>query len=418
MMLAFWACAALLLAGALLFLLPPLWRPAPVRREAESPLAAYRDQRAQADADLMAGALTPMQHAQAVAELQARVVDEVGAVPPAPALRADRASKPFLATLAGLVVAGAVAVYLLLGTPAALQGVAPQVAAAGEASPHAMDREQVEAMVEGLAEKMRRNPDDLAGWQMLARSYVAFNRLPEAAQAYDQAVRLAPGDAQILADYADVLAMVNGRNLEGRPLGLLQQALRIDPKHQKALSLIGTAAFDRGDYAAAADWWKQLLATVPPGSQQAKTVQASIAQAEAGGASPARTATASTTATTKVAAGADPGVEGTVTIADALKGRVPAGATLFVYARAPEGGRMPLAILRQPAGGLPLHFRLDDTLAMAPQMRLSTQSQVLLVARISASGNAMPQPGDLTGTLGPVKLGARDVKLVIGEVVP
>jgi len=418
MMLAFWACAALLLAGALLFLLPPLWRPAPARREAESPLAAYRDQRAQADADLAAGTLTDRQHSILLGELQARVVDEVGTVPSAPALREDRASKPFLATLAGLVVAGAVAVYLLIGTPAALQGVAPQVAAGGETAPHAMDRDQVEAMVEGLAEKMRRNPDDLAGWQMLARSYVAFNRLPEAAQAYDQAVRLAPGDAQILADYADVLAMVNGRNLEGRPLGLLQQALRIDPKHQKALSLIGTAAFDRGDYAAAADWWKQLLATVPPGSQQAKTVQASIAQAEAGGASPARTATASTTATTKVAAGADPGVEGTVTIADALKGRVPAGATLFVYARAPEGGRMPLAILRQPAGGLPLHFRLDDTLAMAPQMRLSTQSQVLLVARISASGNAMPQPGDLTGTLGPVKLGARDLKLVIGEVVP
>ena len=411
MTLAFWACAGLLLAGALLLVLPPLRRGASVRREAESPLAAYRDQRAQADADLMAGALTPMQHAQAVAELQARVVDEVGELR-APAGREEPSSRLSMVIVAALICSGAVAAYGLLGTPAALRGSAPQQAAGGEASPHAMDREQIEAMVEGLAEKLRKNPDDAAGWQMLARSYVAFNRLPEAADAYERATRLAPGDPQVLSDYADVLAMVNGRSLEGRPLALLEQALKLDPKHQKSLSLVGTAAFDRGDFAQAASWWKQLLATVPPGSQQAQAVQANIAQAQAGGAATAPVAQA------VAASSADAGIEGTVTLADAIKGKVPAGATLFVYARAAEGGRMPLAILRVPVGSFPYRFRLDDSQAMAPQMRLSTQSQVLLVARISRTGNAMPQPGDLTGTLGPVKVGARDLHVVIGEVVP
>ena len=410
MTLAFWACAALLLAGALLLVLPPLRRRASVRREAESPLAAYRDQRAQADADLMAGALTPMQHAQALAELQARVVDEVGELR-AQAGPDDPSPRLSMVIVAALICSGAVAAYGLLGTPAALRGSAPQQAA-GEASPHAMDRAQIEAMVEGLAEKLRKNPDDPAGWQMLARSYVAFNRLPEAADAYDRATRLAPRDPQILSDYADVLAMVNGRSLEGRPLALVEQALKLDPKHQKSLSLAGTAAFDRGDFAQAASWWKQLLATVPPGSQQAQAVQANIAQAQAGGAATAPVAQA------VAASSADAGIEGTVTLADAIKGQVPAGATLFVYARAAEGGRMPLAILRVPVGSFPYRFRLDDSQAMAPQMRLSTQSQVLLVARISRTGNAMPQPGDLTGTLGPVKVGARDLHVVIGEVVP
>jgi len=410
MTLAFWACAALLLAGALLLVLPPLRRGASVQREAESPLAAYRDQRAQADADLMAGALTPMQHAQALAELQARVVDEVGELR-AQAGPDDPSPRLSMVIVAALICSGAVAAYGLLGTPAALRGSAPQQAA-GEASPHAMDRAQIEAMVEGLAEKLRKNPDDPAGWQMLARSYVAFNRLPEAADAYDRATRLAPRDPQILSDYADVLAMVNGRSLEGRPLALVEQALKLDPKHQKSLSLAGTAAFDRGDFAQAASWWKQLLATVPPGSQQAQAVQANIAQAQAGGAATAPVAQA------VAASSADAGIEGTVTLADAIKGKVPAGATLFVYARAAEGGRMPLAILRVPVGSFPYRFRLDDSQAMAPQMRLSTQSQVLLVARISRTGNAMPQPGDLTGTLGPVKVGARDLHVVIGEVVP
>jgi cytochrome c-type biogenesis protein CcmH len=297
-------------------------------------------------------------------------------------------------------------------------------------------QEEMEAMVEGLAQKLKQNPNDAAGWHMLARSYVAFNRLPEAAQAYDKANALSPGDPQILADYADVLAMVNGRSLEGRPTQLVLEALKVDPKHQKSLALAGTAAFNRGEFAKAADWWKQLLATLPPGSDQAKAVQANIAQAQAGGkdtggsvmaagpaapaapaAPPMQRATATPATTAAPADNAAATVEGSVTLADAVKAGMAPGSVLFIYARPADGSRMPLAILRQEAGSFPVRFKLDDSLAMAPQARLSLHSQVMLVARISKSGNAVPQPGDITGSLGPVKVGTRDLKLVINEVV-
>lgn len=424
MTIAFWASVALLLGGAMLFVLPPLLRPAGTKRpQAESPLAAYRDQRAQLDAELAQGTLTKEQHAQALDELQARVVDEVGEVDERPAAQPSQQSTALIVAIALAIPAGALALYGVLGTPAALQGDA-QVASAGN-SPHAMSQEQMESMVQQLADKLKKNPGDGNGWHMLARSYVAFQRLPEAAEAYDKAYKLMPGDANLLADYADVLAMVNGRSLEGRPEQLVKEALKVDPQHQKSLALIGTAAFNRGDFRGAADWWKKLLATLPPGSDQARAVEGNIAQAEseaakgatqqaarpaAAGSPPAATAAAPTAK--------GPGsVEGTVSVADQVKASLPAGATLYIYARPADGSRMPLAIKREAAGSFPLRFKLDDSMAMSPEARLSLQGEVLLVARISRTGNAMPQPGDLTGTLGPVKVGARDLKLVINEVV-
>jgi cytochrome c-type biogenesis protein CcmH len=437
MTIAFWGSVALLLAGAMLFVLPPLLRPPVEKRGAASPMEAYRDQRAQIDEDFAQGTITQAQHAQALAELQTRVVEEVGEVDTPAPVRHTPQSTAFIVAIALLIPTGALALYGLLGTPSALTGGdASTVASRAEQAPHPVTQEEMEAMVEGLAQKLKQNPNDAAGWHMLARSYVAFNRLPEAAQAYDKANALSPGDPQILADYADVLAMVNGRSLEGRPTQLVLEALKVDPKHQKSLALAGTAAFNRGEFAKAADWWKQLLATLPPGSDQAKAVQANIAQAQAGGkdtggsvmaagpaapaapaAPPMQRATATPATTAAPADNAAATVEGSVTLADAVKAGMAPGSVLFIYARPADGSRMPLAILRQEAGSFPVRFKLDDSLAMAPQARLSLHSQVMLVARISKSGNAVPQPGDITGSLGPVKVGTRDLKLVINEVV-
>lgn len=421
MTIAFWAAVALLLGGAMLFVLPPLLRPPAPRRSVSSPMDAYREQRAQLDAELAQGALTPSQHEQALQELQARVVDEVGEVEEAAPVQNTPQSTAFIVAVALLIPAGALAIYGFLGMPEALRGGDAQVAAGGGQSPHALTQEQMEAMVEGLAQKLQKNPNDPDGWHMLARSYVAFNRMPEAARAYEQANAQAPGNPQILADYADVLAMVNGRSLEGRPEQLVLEALKADPKHQKSLALAGTAAFNRGDFPKAADWWKQLLATLPPGSEQAKTVQANIEQAQAGGAAvaarPAAPAPAAAPADNAAAASAGATVEGSVAIADAVKGNIAPGSVLFIYARPADGSRMPLAILREDAGKLPVRFKLDDSLAMTPQAKLSLHSNVMLVARISKTGDATPKPGDITGTLGPVKVGARDLKLVLDEVV-
>jgi len=425
MTIAFWASVALLLAGALLFVLPPLLRPA-TTRAGLSPMAAYRDQRAQADAEFAQGTLTKEQHELALAELQTRVIEEVGEVGADKPVQEKAQSRAFVATVAALIPIGALAMYAVLGSPGALRPESEQAAAGGDA-PHAMSQEQMESMVQALADKLKENPNDATGWTMLARSYVVFQRLPEAAQAYDRAYQLNRQDPNLMADYADVLAMVNGRSLDGRPEQLVKEALKLDPKHQKSLSLAGTAAFNRGDFLAAADWWKKLLATVPPGSQPAATVQANIDQAlaEAGrsgqpvpGHAAVAAAPADKPAGPAAAAGSgQEAVEGSVSIADAVKASVPAGATLYVYARPADGSRMPLAILRAPADKFPLQFKLDDSMAMSPEARISLREKVQLVARISKSGNAMAQPGDLTGTIGPVKVGAKDARLVINEVV-
>jgi cytochrome c-type biogenesis protein CcmH len=412
MNLAFWATAALLLAGALMFVLPPLVRRGSAAHDGPSPLAVYREQRVQSEAELAQGLITPAQHAQVLEELQVRVIDELGD-PPAPAATpAHRRALASMLAVALLVPAGALALYGVLGQPAALAPAAAKAAGGGDA-PHAMSREDMEAMVETLAEKLRKNPNDADGWHMLARSYVSFGRLPEAAQAYDHASKLSPNDPQILADYADTLAMVNGRNLEGPPMQLVNAALKIAPTHAKSLALAGTAAFDRGEFEAAAAYWQKLYATLPADSEQARGVATNIAQAQAAAGKPGADAPRAAAA----AADSNAVISGTVTLSDALKGQVAPGSVLFVYARAVQGPRMPIAILRVPAAQLPYAFKLDDTLAMSPQFKLSGQSDVTLVARISRSGQAMEQPGDLLGTLGPVKVGAQGMKLVITQAL-
>jgi len=436
MSLAFWAIAALLLAGGLLFVLPPLLRSGgPTAPRGPEWTAVYREQRAELDAALAEQSITAEEHAAAMLELEHRVVEEAptgGATAPA-----HRAPMAAMLAVALAVPAGALALYGLLGKPQALAPEARQAATQGEA-PHTMSREQMEQMVERLAERMKQSPNDADGWHMLARSYVAFGRLPEAAQAYDNAAKLSPQDPQLLADYADTLAMVNGRSLEGRPTELVQAALKVDPNHQKSLALAGTAAFNRGDFAQAVAHWKKLQSQLPPDSEGGRSIATSIAQAQAAmqgggapaakpGAAPAKTApaqaagagpAANTGAATAGAAGAGGVVEGTVTIADPLRARVGPNDTLFVFARPSAGSGMPLAIQRVGAAQLPFKFKLDDSSAMTPQTKISGQQQVMLAARISRSGNATPQSGDLLGTLGPVAVGSRDVRLVIDGVVP
>jgi cytochrome c-type biogenesis protein CcmH len=429
MMMAFWAAVALLLAGALLFVLPPLMRrlstTAAVAPQSPAQLAVYRAQREELDAERQRGAMTPEQHAQAIDELQRRALVEVGEGE-GTATRAVRAPAHWSTIAVALAVpAGALALYGVLGEPAALSPRATAVAQAAS-SPHALSREQIEAMVERLAERLKTNPDDADGWHMLARSYVAFGRYPDAAQAYDRAIALVPGDPQLLSDYADTLAMVNGRSLEGRPMELVQAALKIDPAHQKSLALAGTAAFNRRAFSEAIDYWQRLQRTLLADSEQARSIEASIAQARREGAGGGATtqATMAATSTAPAPAPTPPAatgavVAGRVSVAQALQSRIGASDTLFVFARAVNGPRMPLAIVRVSANQTwPFTFTLDDSQAMTPQMKISGHAEVMLGARLSRSGNATPQSGDLMGTLGPVKLGQRDVQLVIDTVVP
>lgn len=384
----FWALGALLAAAALALAARPLWRRragGAVSRDAMN-AAVYRDQLRELEADLASGLLAQTDHNRAREELERRALEDFSHVEK----EREPGGNRFVAYCVLAVPLVALGVYFVVGNPAviALQDTA-------QATQH-----QIEGMVERLAAKLKDNPDEVEGWKLLGRSYGTLGRYPEAAAAYAKAAARAPRDAQVLADLADVLAMANGQRLAGDPEKLVERALQIDPKNLKALALAGTAAFDRGDFAAAAARWERMLPLVPADSEDARVIRENVEQARA-----------------KANAGVPAKLAGTVTLSPRLKGRAAPDDTVFIFARAAQGPRVPLAVLRKKVRELPASFSLDDGMAMAPGMNLSAFARVVVGARVSKSGNAAPQPGDLQGESAVVANDAAGVKVVIDTVV-
>lgn len=409
----FWAIAAALLLLALWMVLGALRRarpPAAAPSASESNLQLLKTQLQQLDQDLATGSLDAAQHRSARAEIERRVLEEESVAAAPVRAGSPRATLLLLGLAVPLLVLG---LYASIGNPAA---VSPQARATpGEPTP-----QEVEAMVAKLAERMDKQPPgnvaDTEGWVMLGRSYAVMQRYPEASRAFARALQLMPGDAQILVDQADVLAMQQGGNLQGEPLRLIEQALQNDPSNLKALALAGTAAFDRKDYASAIGYWGRARAGVPQDSEFARSLDQSMADARtaAGGS----VAAAGTGAAAAAPAAGARSISGRVSVAPALAARVAPGDTLFVFARAAEGPRMPLAILKRSAAELPLSFTLDDSMAMSPELKLSGFADVVISARISKSGDAMPQSGDLEGQTAPLAGRSSGIELSIDRVRP
>jgi cytochrome c-type biogenesis protein CcmH len=345
---------------------------------------------------------------------------------------APRRSRGLIAAVIGGVLVLASAGYMWTGSPRMASAPWPSAgsdgaageggeqAATGGTAPHALGNEQVLAMIDKLSQRLKESPSDAEGWAMLARSYAVIGRHTDALPAYEKAVALRPEDASLLADHADALAVANKHELTGEPLAMINKALKIDPDNLKALSLAGTAAFNRKDYAGAVRHWEHIAAVAPAGSSYLPQVEANLAEARELGKLPPPAAPAASAAPVRASgAVAVPGstVSGTVTLAAALRDRVAPTDTVFVFARAAEGPRMPLAILRKQVKDLPLDFKLDDSQAMSPAMRLSSYSKVVVGARVSKSGNAMPQPGDLAGQTAVSDLGASGLKIEISQAV-
>jgi cytochrome c-type biogenesis protein CcmH len=365
-------------------------------------LAVLRDQLAELETDVARGVLAQERYEQARSELQRRVLDEAQA-DSAQAGTARTAGAWTAAVLAAGIPVGAVVFYLVVGSPSAL------LQQRGDG--HEMTREKVEQMVAQLADRLEKAPDDAEGWRVLGRSYSVMGRYPEAARAYERAAVLIPADAGLLADYADALAMAQGRSMEGKPLELVNRALKIDPDQWKALALAGTAALERKDYKQAIAYWERLRNVLPPGSGMEQSVEVSIAEARA-------LAGAKTAPQPKTRATAGARVAGKVSLAQGLAARAAPTDTVFIFARAASGPPMPLAVLRKQVRDLPLEFTLDDTMAMAPNLKLSDFPDVIVGARVSRSGSATAQSGDLRGQSKPVKLGTTGIAVVIDTAIP
>lgn len=403
-MTAFVATGALLVALALAWILPPLLRrQKPAVASASSNAGVLRDQLAELQRDREHGLISDEQFQQAQHELERRVLEEVRPIT-APAsdgpIRPSRGTALFIAL--ALPVSAAL-IYLQSGNPGALS---PQAAALGEVTP-----QQVERMIEQLSARLAQTPEDADGWALLGRSQFVLQRYGEAARAYERAAALKPDDADLLADYADALASSNDRTIDDRVLALVERALKADPDQWKALAMAGTAAFDRKRYAQAIEYWQKLLKRAPPDSEFARTLQASIAEARA-------LAGGKAAAVSRPAATAEGRVEGTVRLSGSLAAKAAPEDTLFVFARAAQGSRQPLALIRAQVRDLPLEFTLSDKDAMVAARKLSSEQQVVITARVSKSSQAMPQRGDLTGSSPAVKVGATGVSVVIDAIVP
>lgn len=405
-------------------------------------ITALRERLKQLQKRHEAGAIGKKAFETGKAQLEREILQAVLAAPEAApevaaGAEAPRPSRGMMAGLLSFVVVLAVAGYAWTGSPGVPSAGSPSATAANAGNPHASgaaEEAQFAAAVEQLAERLQDQPDDFEGWAMLARSYGMLGRLDDALPAYQKAVALNGQDARLLADYADTLALKNGRNLEGEPMLLVERALRIEPTNLKALSLAGAAAFNRQDYAGAVRYWERVVQHAPPDSPYLPQVQSSIAEArERGGLAavaagqpgapaaaarpPPAAAPASAPDAPALAAAGGATLRGTVRLAPALAMMAAPTDVVFIFARPAEGSRMPLAILRKQVRDLPVDFVLDDSMAMSPGAKLSLFPQVVVSARVSKSGQAAPGAGDLTGQSTPTSPTASGLLIEINEVV-
>ena len=300
----------------------------------------------------------------------------------------------------------AAAMYFWLGS-------AQQIADGG--AKQQVAQQDVEKMVAGLAAKMEQDPSNLKGWAMLARSYKVMGRPKDAEKAYDRAGSYLDTDPQLLADYADVSASNANGSFEGKPQAIINRALKADPNNMMALWLAGTADYNRGDYKGAVQVWGRLAKLLPADSEDMKMIQGSIMEARGKANLPPESLVSQPTS--PVAAVSGKNINGTVEINPDLKSRIKPDYIVMVIARAP-GARMPVAIMRGKAADLPLRFVLNDALAMTPDTLISNLSEATIEVRISKSGQAKAEPGDLYSEIQTVKIGTNNLKVVVDQVRP
>lgn len=399
----FWILAALAVAAALALLLWPLLR-APKSGAVAAQTALLREQLDALKSAHAAGLVGDADFAarqQALSAAALQLIDQ-----PATAKPALSGTARVLAVLLLLgVPAATLMLYEQVGTPNALGFSGPGSGAPDHQGEQATNAPALANAAQTLAAKLRDNPQDGEGWALLARTHRAMEDFASAAQAYERALALLPENADLLVEAAEAKGLSSDpRTLQGQPEQWVDRAIELEPENQNALFLKGLARAQADDPAAAEATWDRLLALMEPGTeaQQAVVAQLNIVRARLGKealetpSAAAHPATPATPETPPPAAKA-PGIDVTVRIADTLADQIGADDVLFVFARAEQGPPAPLAIQRLSAAAIPVALRLDETMGMVAGVSLAQFPRVIVGARISKSGNAAPQPGDLEG---------------------
>ena len=418
----FWSLAAIMVMVALLFVLPPLLRNRELSTVSRDDLNTnvIREQLAELDADLANGKLDKAQYDAARKDIERELLYDLGTTGNEPADKPVRSGRWLTLLIIPAIPLCAVLLYQLMGSAELIDQI--QQARISQTQPAQQPSQppgSIEDMVAKLAERLQQQPDDLKGWVMLARSYAIMKRYSESAAAYATALRLGGENADLLTDYADAMVMADGGAFNDESAALLTRALELEPDNLKGLWLAGHWKNQSGAYQEAIDYWQRAAAKLPPDSKDVTVITSQISELQAKLGIDAEPVPAP--AASVAAAGAGQGASLTVQVT--LDPNVAAAATpedtVFIFARAAQGPRMPLAIVRTQVKDLPATVTLDDSMAMTPQMVLSNFDQVMVGARVSKTGNAMPVSGDLQGSVSPVDTQSSEmIQVTIDSKVP
>ncbi len=404
----FWIGAALLCALTIVFVVAPLWlRPRRDNTDSRAAIIAIAKARlAELDREFANGILDEVDYRELKLEQQRRLLQEADSV--ATSSAATRRGSMALIAMAVVIPLGAAAFYFHFGSWGdwKIQQLLEQ--SEREMRAGSDNRATLEALGEALEQRLaQRQDDDGRRRFMLARIESGFGRYAEAANQFRQLLLKFPDDAGLIAQHAQAQYLANDRRMTADLKAQAERALKIDPNQTTALGLLGIAAFDDKDYASALKYWRQLSRLLPPGSPTAGLIERGIAQAsEALGGDKEALGTDAVTG---------PTLNVSVSLSPELAAMAPSGGVLFVFARAVGGPPMPLAVARLDPSKLPLEVTLDDSMAMAKGMTLSSFKQVEVIARITASGQVRGAPGDVEGGSGTLTLdgGVQKVSLVI-----
>jgi cytochrome c-type biogenesis protein CcmH len=326
-----------------------------------------------------------------------------------------KTEKPAVWTAVVLAVAlpiSAMGFYMWVGEPEALNPMALK-------SPDQVDQKDLAKLAETLADKLQSQPENLQGWVMLGRTYRTLENFDASIKAYDAALKLSADD-DLQLERIEVIAMQRQGNFDGEPWRVIRDILQKDPQHYGALLTAGSASYSERKYADALKYWEQARKPLEANHPDLPGLENAIATVRETMGLPAKAAsTGSSTSSGSAAASSALNVSGQISLSAALKAKASPNDAVFVYATPANGDRMPLAIMKTTVSQLPLNFTLDDSTAMTPDRKLSTAGEVFIKVRVSKSGNAMPQSGDLTGgSEGPVKVGSKGLKIEIKDQMP
>ncbi len=425
----------LLVVAVLALLVWSLWRrpaAAPVDAHEQANAQVYRDQSADLARELALGHVSEAEHAQALEELKLRLRDDSLSSPYVAAAGASDKPRKTVLALCLLLPVCAVLLYGSLGTPLGLDPAALARSAPDEGPNATVTPEKIAQMVGQLERRLQDEPNNVDAWVMLARLQRSQEKFAASDKSFAKALSLTPDD-DLAIERAEVLAQIQGGDFSGEPWAVINRILKANPNQNNALLLAGSASFAEGRFAQAIQYWERVRASLPPQSEDLNALDSALAQArerlapgrasaqlsDSGRASAQLSDSGRASAQPPSAASAVPArISGRVSLAPELAAQTSPGDTVFIYATPAQGGRMPLAIVRTTVAALPFDFVLDDSQAMGPQTKLSSASEVVLKARISKTGQAMPQPGEFGVSIGPIKNQTNQVSLVIRGPLP